>query len=130
MPDQLRIEAETDALLVAMDRFAGPVMERHVLAAAEETGDRIVAEALARVRRRTGQTARGIVIERAHVGTGVVVSATNVEQPNLPSWLEFGTQHMKAYPFFFASARLESGAHDRRLRDAIAAAAEEVGLGG
>lgn len=125
MADSLHIEIDNTALLAALDRL-GAAAETYLLAAATETANRIAAEARARVARRTGTTAHGIGIDTARTGTGVVVFADRPSNPGLPGWLEFGTKHMTARPFLFASARLEEGAHDRRVRDAIQAAIDEV----
>lgn len=134
---------ETAALIAALDRLPDVMQERHTKPAAKVTADNIAREARARVRRRTGRTAAGITVEESHDGQGYVVlpfneqfelaiiSAGNDQQPeNLPIWLEFGTRFMTARPYFFASARLEEGAHDRRMRQAIQNAIDDVGLGG
>ena len=129
MPALLRIDVDTAAVIKALTDFAGPVMERHVRLAARTTAERITAEALTRVRRKSGRTARGIRIQSAEVGTGYVVLATNPDNPGLPGWLEFGTERMTAKPFFFVAAQLEEGAYDRRIRTAVQDAIDEVGLG-
>ena len=125
MTDRLRIEIDTGAVLQALDRL-GTAAERYLLEAAHETAKAIAREAGARVRRRTGRTARGITVEVARRGLGYVVFVANPDQPGLAGWLEFGTRAMTAKPFLFAAARLEEGAHDRRIRDAIQRAIEEV----
>ena len=72
MSELLSVEVDTNALFDAIDAL-GVSVDAHVLAAAHVTGDRIAAEARARVRRATGETASGITVEEAHVGIGVVV---------------------------------------------------------
>jgi hypothetical protein len=126
MSDRLTIDVDNRSLLAALDRL-GALAEKHVQAAAKETADRIAAEARARVARRTGTTAHGIGVDIARVGSGYVVFADRPDNPGLPGWLEFGTERMTARPFLFASARLEEAAHDRRIRQAVQDAIDEVG---
>jgi hypothetical protein len=135
MAGEMTITVDNAALLKAMADL-GPAMERFTMAAAKETADNIVREAQGRVARATGETARGIHAEVTHDGKGYVVLDTNRRMPNLPLWLEFGTQQGKpgshsslARPFFFSSAYLEAGAHDRRMREAVQNAIDSVGLG-
>lgn len=137
----LKVDVETKGLIAALDSLGASVL-KHTKAAARVTAERIVAGARARVRRRTGRTAAGITAEETYDGTGYVVlpfnaaferaliESGNDQQPaNLPLWLEFGTKKMTAKPFFFAAARVEVGAHDRRMRAAIQDAIDEKGLG-
>jgi hypothetical protein len=128
MANLLTIEVDTAALMAALDRIPA-LVEKHVLIAAEQTAQNVAREARARVARATGKTAAGIGIEVAKRGPGYVVFSDRPDQPGLPGWLEFGTKKMAAQPFFFASARLEEGPHDRRMREAIADAIGEGGLG-
>ena len=125
----LTIDVDTSALLAAFDRIPD-LVAKHVTVAAKVTADAIKSEALGRVARRTGTTASGITVDTARAGVGYVVFVDHPDNPGLPGWLEFGTKHMTAQPFLFVSARLEEGAHDRRMRDAIRDAIAEGGLGG
>lgn len=125
MANLLQIDVDARGLIAALDRL-GAAAERHVLNAAGVTAARIAQEARSRVARATGKTAAGIGIDVAKVGAGYVVFAERPEMPGLPGWLEFGTQHMTARPFLFAAARLEEGAHDRRIREAIHDAIDEA----
>lgn len=140
--DGLVIDVDTAPLLAALDRLASEVVLRHTKAAALVTANRIQAEARARVARRTGLTAQGITVYPTRDGQGYVVMpfndalereriAAGYDQTaeNLPIWLEFGTKFMAPQPYFFASAKLEENAHDRRMRQAIQDAIDEVGLG-
>ena len=86
-------------------------------------------EAKGRVARRTGRTAAGIHAEEAHDGNGYVVVATNEHAPLAPVMLEFGTRYMSRREFFFASARIEEGAHERRVFEAVQTEINEKGLG-
>jgi hypothetical protein len=142
MADKLTIDVDTRALVAAMDRLGASAIQ-HTKRAAKATADRIVVEARARVRRRTGVTAASIHAEETRNGDGWVVlpwdegfarslaESGNNDRVNfsLPGWIEFGTDHMPARPYFFAAARMEEGTHDRRMRQAIVDAIEEVGLG-
>lgn len=135
MADKLTITVDRDALLKAMTNL-GPAALVFTKAAARETAENIVREAQARVARATGETAAGIHAEETRNGDGYVVLDTNRRMPNLPLWLEFGVKAGKAgshsavaRPFFFISAELERGAHDRRMTEAVQAAIDSVGLG-
>lgn len=135
MADRLSITVDNAALLAAMERL-GPAALQFTKAAARETAENIVREAQSRVARATGETAAGIHLEETHNGDGYVVLDTNKRMPGLPSWLEFGFSQGKAgshsapaRPFFFASAQLEAGPHDRRMREAVQEAIDSTGLG-
>lgn len=143
MADRMTIDADASSLIAALTRLP-EVMAARCKAVAKVTADRIVVEARARVRRRTGVTAMSIHAEEAHSGDGWVVlpwdanfarqlldSGNNDDVINfsLPGWIEFGTQTMSARPFLFNSARMEEGAHMRRLGEAAQQALDEIGLG-
>lgn len=143
-----KIEVDTRALLAALDKLGDRVAAR-VKAAAKVSAESIAREARARVARHTGQTAKDIHVAESHDKTGYVVlpyppfteivghtmrktgrfHTQRVTTKGLPGWLEFGTRYMTARPYFFASARLEEGAHDRRIRQAVQDTIDEVGLG-
>ncbi|MFM9876850.1 MAG: hypothetical protein ACKVOG_03235 [Rhodoglobus sp.] len=137
----LKIDVETTGLIAALDSL-GAFVFTYTKAAARVTADRIVASARARVRRRTGRTAAGITAQESYDKKGYVVlpfndaferaliESGNDQQPeNLPIWLEFGTKKMTAKPYFFAAAKVEEQAHDRRMRAAIQDAIDAKGLG-
>jgi hypothetical protein len=126
--DSLTIDVDDHALLAAFDALPEAVMS-YAKPAALVTAKNIAAEAGRRVARRTGKTAEGITVEETHAGDGYIVWVKRPELPNLPTWLEFGTEHMTARPFLFASAQLEVGAHDRRVREAVQDALDAQGLG-
>ena len=132
MADRLTISVDVRALLAALDQL-GPAAERHVHRAARITAEQIRDEASGRVRRATGKTAGAITIEEAPPPLGgyrVFVGAVLGRAANLPQWIEFGTRRMEARPFLFSSARLEEGAHLRRISEAMTKAIAETGLGG
>ena len=137
------IDVDTSGLFRAMDQAVAAI-ERRTKAAAKDTADRVERNAKQRVARATGATAEGIHVEETYDGTGYVVLAwdqalaakawgagATTREYNIgkPQWLEFGTVHMSARPFFFVSAEIEAAGHDRRMREAIADGIEEVGLG-
>jgi len=125
----MTIEVDTSALLTALDRL-GDRAEALVKAAAKVTAERIEREAERRIRRRTGETAKHVRVEETYDGKGYVVLTNNPGIRNhVDVYLEFGTEHMQASPFLFTSARLEEGAHLRRVEQALKDAIEEVGLG-
>jgi hypothetical protein len=135
----LTIEVSARELLDAL--AALPEHARvHLVEAASETADAIVAEARSRVARRTGRTATGITKQRTEKGLdGYIVTpfneahrralkaSGNAEQPkNLPYWLEKGTGRMSPRPYFWISVELEEGAHRRRIERAMQDAIDEV----
>jgi hypothetical protein len=131
----MSISVEDADLLAALGRMSSTIA-RFTMPAAKATADNVVAEAQRRVARATGQTAEGITTKESRDGTGYVVLSDNARMPNLPLWIEFGTKQGKkgshaepARPYFFASAQLEAGAHDRRMRDAVQDAIDAEGLG-
>jgi len=149
--DGFRITAETRGLIDAIDRL-GPRVEELCAQAAQVTADNIVREARARLARATsghgtGLTMKGIVRSPgANRGAGWAVLSSRqhpliswhtmkktgrshtqaVTQSNVPIWLEMGTRYMAPRPYFFVSADLEADAHDRRMREAIQRAIDEV----
>lgn len=141
------IEVDTKALLRALDQVGHRVAAR-VKLASKITADNIVREAKRRVPKRTGETASHIVAEETHNKEGYIVwvepdvlishhtnkktgrqHTQRVSYNALGGWLEFGTQTMTARQFLFNSARLEEGAHLRRIQQAVGDAIEETGLG-
>lgn len=123
----------TDAAQVteAFDQVVTQVGAR-CRAASYVSAVRIKYEAQARVARRTsgektpsdptgrgGRTAQGITVEPSRNHIGYVVVAKRPDMPHLPWWLEKGTEHMGARPFFWPSVQLEASAHERRIEDAI-----------
>ena len=125
----LSVDVDARPTLAALDRLAEDLAAARTKAASKVTADAIATEAKRRVRRRTGLTAEGIVVEEDRARVGYVVLATRQQFPNLPHWLEHGTKFMTASPFFFPSARLEEAAHERRIREALQLAIDDVGLG-
>lgn len=147
---KLTMTVDTTKLMDALAKFKHEVLARHLRQAAEVTAHRVASDARARVAARTGQTRASITVAPSgaagfRVVAGVLRRPTfathvrrqtgrlhtqKVTQSNVPLWLEFGTKHMVAQPFFFASAKLETDAYRRRVVQAIEDAAQEVGLGG
>ena len=126
---RLTAEVDTAALIRALDRMPARVMVR-TKAAAKVTADRIEREMRRRVPVRSGHTREQIRVEEDHARVGYVVLANDPrERTHLELYLEVGTKYMTARPFFYNAARLEEGAHDRRMRAAIAEAIEAEGLG-
>lgn len=122
---RLTIDADPKQVLKALSRLEVS-LEKELKAVAKVTAEAIASEARGRVKRRTGETARGITVQEARSGSGYVVLVEQPENPTLDVWLEFGTKHMMAAPFLFASARLEEGPHMRRVIEAINDAIEEA----
>jgi hypothetical protein len=128
MADLLTINVDTAALIDALTKYSA-FAGRHLKDAAFITATAIRREARARVARATGETAQGITVEETHNKEGYVVFPYRPDNPGLPGWIESGTEKMKARPFLMNSARLEEGAHMRRVREALDFAAEDAGLG-
>lgn len=124
----MTIEADAAGLIDAMTKY-GAFAGRHLKDAAFITATAIRREARARVARATGETAQGITVEETHNKDGYVVFPHRPGNPGLPGWIELGTEKMKARPFLMNSARLEEGAHLRRIGEALEFAAEDAGLG-
>lgn len=155
----LKLNVDTSKLMAFLAKFEREVLQRHLKAAAEITAQRVANEARRRVAVRSGASRAAIHVQPAGpTGFRVLAGVSIYEKPpsqrpaaqfavhvrlktgrlhtqrvtqrNVPLWLEFGTKHMVAQPYFFASAKLETDAYRRRVVDAINDAAEEVGLGG
>lgn len=117
-------------------RRLGDTALRFTVPACEVTADNIVSEAQRRVKRDTGETAEGITSQMLKDKTGYFVSARNQRMPNLPLWIEAGTQQGKpgshrqpAAPFFWPAVQLEEYHHERRIGDAVDDAILAEGLG-
>lgn len=119
---------ESQAVIAMFERLAQSA-DFVCRSVALETAERIVAEAQNRARRRSGVTASEIHFELTRDGKGYVVLGyrTGVGESPIDKYLEFGTVHMYARPFFFSSAQLEEGAHMRRLTDALVQWLQDVG---
>lgn len=128
MGSLLRLDVDTAGLFAAMDQAVAEI-ERALKSNAEITAHRIASEAEGRVRRRTGKTAAGITVEETRDGKGYVVFVQRPDMPGLPGWLEFGTRFMSKRDFFFASARLEEAAHERRSHEVVQDVLDAKGLG-
>jgi hypothetical protein len=129
MADPLfEIEVDTEALLAALDRIPD-VVARFTKPVAKDAADRIAAEAQRRVARRSGLTAAGIHVEEDFAREGYVVLSERNPMPNLPGWLERGTEHMTARPYFFNAGFIEEGSYERRIREAIQDAIHSEGFG-
>lgn len=126
MADLFTVDVDVSGLLAALDRL-GAIAEAYTSAAARVTAGNVAREARNRVARRTGTTAEGIgVVE----DDGAYLVQTYRQQfPSLPAWLEYGTKHMSARPFFRPSAQLEEGPHLRRIAHAVQSAIDDAGLG-
>ena len=121
------VEVEIAELLAAMDAL-GADAQPYVDRASEVTANRIALEMRSRVRRRTGRTQAGIVVEPSRFGGWVVISG-NDKMPNLPYWIEKGTIHQPPRPYREPAVELERGPHDDRISEALQTAIREKGLG-
>lgn len=132
MADHVTIDADFSEVLRALDRL-GTLAEKYVREASRETAERIADETKRRIPRRAGgptrtaHTAEGVTI-RDLGDRGFLVFVLQPDMHGLPQWLEFGTRHMVAKPALFPAARLEEGAHLRRIIDGLNQAIDEVGL--
>ena len=122
------IEVDKEGVIAALD--AAPEGLRQVIKTeSRETADIIADRARARVARRTGKTAERITVEETRNGDGYIVWVPHPDNPNLPTWLEFGTKFMKSREFLFNSAREEEGPHLRRVEEAVQEYFDDKGLG-
>ena len=129
MADAFEIDADASEWLKALDQIAGPVLEKHLMGAARETGKEIQREGQARARRRTGQMAGAITIseDTERLAVNVFYGPMGSRPREFPLYHEYGTRKMSKQPALTAAGRLEEGAHRRRIEGAIQSAAEEVG---
>lgn len=141
-----------DAITMTLEGFAeteralnqlGDVAQPFVNEGSGESADAIAREARARLERQTGHaearpgrpdlgkglSAAGLSARPAYDGNGYVVVDEREPFPSVPFWVEKGTVHMPARPFFYVSADLEAGPHLRRMQDALRRAIEASGLG-
>lgn len=121
------VEVDVAELIAAMDSL-GDAAQPYLDRAAEVTANRIALEARSRVRRRTGETQAGIIVEASPHGGYAVVSG-NQRMPNLPLWIEHGTRRMVKRPYLEPSVDLERNAHYNRIAEALQRAIDEKGLG-
>lgn len=140
MADSVSVQVDVAGLLAAWSRVADAAGAR-CLEAAYESAVAIQREASNRLSRQlgaysTGKTLAGLQVEPMDGRRGYRVTATREPFPNLPLWIEKGTKKGKpgshtqpARPFLEVSARLEEGAHLRRIIDAVQSAIDETGLG-
>lgn len=115
----LSITVDVEALQRELDRLGDRIV-KHVKPRAKVTAERIASEARTRVARRSGKTAEGIGAEEAIDGNGYVAFALRDPFPDLPAWLEHGTDRMTPRPFFDVAVTLEEDSHRRRIAEAIA----------
>lgn len=101
---------------------------------ARETAHALKAEMQGRLRRQisgtsTGLTADAITVARDEDGYYTVSTGSmGSRAANLPIWLEFGTVHARALPYFYGAVELEHGTYLRRVENALQSAID--GLGG
>ena len=152
MAPLLSIDADTGPITRALLALPSAT-QRLVNDACAATAHAIVTEAKARLSRQLKGTSRatakrpdrgqnltleGIEAFQAPDGIGWIVISDREPFPRLSLWLEKGTHAGKrknyartpAEPYFYASIALEVNNHTRRVQDAMAAAAQESGLGG
>jgi hypothetical protein len=140
----MTIDVDLAPLIRALERIPDAILA-HLKPVAQQTADHIVAEAKARVARRTGHTAEQIRVEETgepDVWEQLVLDKSadddfayiiRADDPttklHTEKWLEFGTKFETPRPFFFVAADLERGAYERASRQAIQDAIDETGLG-
>jgi hypothetical protein len=127
------IEVDTAALEASLLKLSW-ALKPFIKTASQISAANIAREMRARLQRQlsgtsTGRTVAGIGVKPDRSGWGAVVLSGNAVQPMLPRWLETGTTTMAARDFFWASARLEEGAHHRRIKAAVMAGLSEHGIG-
>ena len=133
--DNVSATLDASAVLSALKRL-GDTALKYTKPASKISADSIQREARRRVRRATGQTADNILVLESYDKQGYVVltkdqrtDGTYKQAKHVGLWLEGGTKHMPAHPFFYPSAKLEVAAHERRIGEAVGRAIAESGLG-
>ncbi len=114
-------------------------MRVRFMRASQTTAITLEREMKARLQRQLSPTATGTTVASithrvAHDGNGYVVLTERQQFPNLPLWLEKGTQpgrrknfaRTQRRPFFYASVELEAPGHERRIVDAWNSLASEL----
>lgn len=137
----LTIEFDDGAVRKAF-RALDAALARRALNACRVTAEAAAREARARLRRQlssasTGTTAAGIRTVPTKDGTGYVLEVARQQYPNLPLWLEKGTDAGKRQnaartaprPFFYVALEMEANNHERRILDAMRDAGNDAGLG-
>lgn len=117
-----------DALVDATAQFAVKLAlsSKH---ADEATAEEIVEEAKSEAPRDTGLLESGITFEIDDEGFATVTSvALNEQGRDYARFVEFGTAHTAAQPFFYDVAREALERHNQTLEDAVAAAGNEEGF--
>lgn len=130
MADGFTMAVDASELLTLLDRV-GDAVDDACRDVSRETAKRLVFGARARVKRATGQTAKGIHFEDSRDRKGYVVLAYSSEGDDrgpVDYWLQYGTKFMHAQPFFFADAAIEEAGHLRRMTEAVSARLEELGF--
>jgi hypothetical protein len=151
MADAIQFDWDDAKVLEALSRYPD-VAERHLDPVARLTSETIVRQAQTRLQRQLGPNATGATVAGIHfvkIDGGYQVNASHspnvvawhtrrrsgrshtqlVTQNNLPLWLDRGTRNMASRPFWDITLRLEEAGHERRIQQALASAADEVGLG-
>lgn len=130
-----------DKAVMAALTTLGDSAQPYINEASRESATSMAREAASRLRRQlgpaaTGETESGIKAAPAENGNGYIVVSTNRRMPNLPLWIEKGTEKgdpgshtQAARPYFYVSAQLERGSHFRRLQDVLQEAIDAKGLG-
>jgi len=141
MADGFTVAVETAAVSAALARLpdAAQALTR---AASQLTAERLQAEMRSRVARATGQTAEDILVTEVagdfyvHTLDVAPVTGRYYQVKHVGLWLEKGTRQGQpgshaapARPWFFVSAQLEQGPHERRIREALEQAVDGEGLG-
>lgn len=138
--DAVNISMDMDASGLLRDLAILPErMRARFMQASRETAEALEREMKARLQRQlspssTGTTVASITHRIAHDGNGYVVLTERQQFPNLPLWLEKGTQPGKRRnfartqrrPFFYASVELEAPGHERRIISAWNELASEL----
>jgi hypothetical protein len=152
----LTIEVETAVDLIAAFDRVGPSCERFIQPRALARANAIRAGQQARVARRTGATAEGLVVEADYTNLGYIVRTDDVRSQSerasllqqramfgssrrgasvekgvahVGKYLEYGTVHESARPFFWEEALVNEGAWERDVAEAVQEGIDVLGLG-
>lgn len=128
--DAVTVAIEQDTISQAFARL-GDAAASVFDAIARTTAERLRGEMQSRLRRQTagtGQTADAITVSKDGAAYLVTSIAPGSRAANLPIWLEFGTKHAAARPYFYAAVALEHGTYLRDVERGLQSAID--GLGG
>lgn len=93
---------------------------------ARDTSNRVADLARQRVRVRTGALKRSIRVSEDEANRAFRVSVGDIDGPPIALFLEYGTEHMEARPFFGPALEIGGRTYQRDLEAATEQAAKQT----